>query len=727
MPITNLDTRTREVDRKLSNQHRQQLMDIPSVLGVGVGNRRVNGRYTGDCAIIVYVERKLPESELTEAEIVPDFVNCDGEHIPTDVKGIGTFVADSESGSPSRREAIEPIAGGLEIGSDGSSGTGTITGLFLTESEEPRLLTARHVVEDETGSADGIGNTVYQPASGDRFGEVIDSHPFYTEGTRRNQLDTAVIEPDDEDDVSGIYLGWREAVGTGRASVGDRVVAFSARSGIAAGEVTARAVQASIELSSGEIAPFIGLVEYDWGGGPGNSGAAVGNLDPHTRELTIVGQHIASSTSSSLMVPWVRIERRFGELFPADVEGEITLPDPEDDEDPEPPEDIPAEVYFEAEDESGNPLGDVLITATLDDDFDPDPAQVTFEVEDENGDPLEGVSIMANGQSTTTDSDGIAMLDLDQGEYLIEAERSGYEDTSTNISVSWGQTKTVPLELASEGVEQAEVTIIVEDEGGDPITTASVDVNGTSESVDSAGEAFFELDEGTYTAEASASGYTDESTSFSVNWGDERTETLTLEETDTVSWVDNFNRTSLGPNWTAENDNASIQYEALYAGENSQVHSQSGLDNYPVAGNEFEYIIRFESSGGTSDNFRVLFGMAGSNFADNAYRMEFNAQSGNMNMARADGGGSTGFGTFIGSGPTTVGEAVGVRVDWQTGGTFGISLHDADWDAQTIGAEREFQELTDDVGGYRSSGGVGAWTNFSTEFSLDSWRIGFSD
>ncbi len=53
-------------------RHRDFLMSLPNVASVGVGPKTRNGTPTGTTAIKVFVSCKLPLSELTEGDAVPE-------------------------------------------------------------------------------------------------------------------------------------------------------------------------------------------------------------------------------------------------------------------------------------------------------------------------------------------------------------------------------------------------------------------------------------------------------------------------------------------------------------------------------------------------------------------------------------------------------------------------------------------------------------------------------
>ena len=67
---------------ELKQRHREALLALPNVKGVGVGPKIVNGKPTNVMAIKVYVQRKVPKEQLTEGECVPKEI----EGIPIDVE-----------------------------------------------------------------------------------------------------------------------------------------------------------------------------------------------------------------------------------------------------------------------------------------------------------------------------------------------------------------------------------------------------------------------------------------------------------------------------------------------------------------------------------------------------------------------------------------------------------------------------------------------------------------
>ncbi len=69
--------------------HKGELLTKPNVVGVAVGFRQVEGQSTGTLALVVMVDRKIPQDLLTPEQLIP--ITIDG--IPIDVQEIGEISA----------------------------------------------------------------------------------------------------------------------------------------------------------------------------------------------------------------------------------------------------------------------------------------------------------------------------------------------------------------------------------------------------------------------------------------------------------------------------------------------------------------------------------------------------------------------------------------------------------------------------------------------------------
>lgn len=118
----------------------ERLRGLPNVRAVGVGLRERGGKLTGEMAFRVYVDAKVPRSELAPDEMIPETV----EGIPTDVIQI----------EPTRKlcwdKGTRPLVGGIELTASPFDtlgvGSGTL-GCIVTRSDgKLAVLSCEHVL-----------------------------------------------------------------------------------------------------------------------------------------------------------------------------------------------------------------------------------------------------------------------------------------------------------------------------------------------------------------------------------------------------------------------------------------------------------------------------------------------------------------------------------------------------------------------------------------------------
>jgi hypothetical protein len=84
--------RTQQLIQKaaeVKDKYLDWLMRMPHVIGVGIGFAKKGGERTADVALIVMVDRKLPESDLNPQTVIPH--QLDGVRV--DVQEMGVFAA----------------------------------------------------------------------------------------------------------------------------------------------------------------------------------------------------------------------------------------------------------------------------------------------------------------------------------------------------------------------------------------------------------------------------------------------------------------------------------------------------------------------------------------------------------------------------------------------------------------------------------------------------------
>jgi hypothetical protein len=165
-------------------------------------------------------------------------------------------------------------------------------------------------------------------------------------------------------------------------------------------------------------------------------------------------------------------------------------------------------------------------------------------VKDEAGNPVSGASggttAQLSGQASLKDnsnSDGVVLFsDVKPGSYTIKADKDGYQAATTTVSVTSASTAEVTLTLKVASTK-GDLKVTVKDKDGKPIAGASVSsttqpsgqqalsgATGSDGVVTLSGVA-----PGSYTMQASKSGYVSASTQGAVTVGSVSTVSITLQ------------------------------------------------------------------------------------------------------------------------------------------------------------------------------------------------------
>ena len=70
-------------------RHEKALMQLPNVVGVGVGFKEKDGQWTDQIAIVVNVRKKIPLADLSAEDVVP----LELDDVVTDVQETGEIKA----------------------------------------------------------------------------------------------------------------------------------------------------------------------------------------------------------------------------------------------------------------------------------------------------------------------------------------------------------------------------------------------------------------------------------------------------------------------------------------------------------------------------------------------------------------------------------------------------------------------------------------------------------
>ncbi len=292
-----------------------KLLGLPNVVGVGKGDKHVNGERTGTPAVTVLVRRKMPKTEMQACDVVPTSI----DDADTDVIEVGDVVALGVA-DVVRTKKYRPAMPGISAGHYRIS-AGTYGALvYDKKTGEPLLLSNNHVFANSSNGRDGrakVGDPIYQPGphdggtKEDTIAHLYNFAPvsmetvtpgcqvasaveaalnkvvkwfrksyevrFYKRTSGVNLVDAATAKPVNKNWVTGDIVGIGVPKRMAEAAVGDKVRKSGRTSGLNSG--TVKVVQATIKVGMGDAgeATFSDQVVTTHIAQPGDSGSLVVN------------------------------------------------------------------------------------------------------------------------------------------------------------------------------------------------------------------------------------------------------------------------------------------------------------------------------------------------------------------------------------------------------------------------------------------------------------------
>jgi hypothetical protein len=177
------------------------LLDKPNVIACGVGFKESGGVITDEPAVVVGVERKVPQAQLSAQDMVPKVLSQD---VKSDVVEVGKIRA-----FQGHTDRWRPAPGGVSIGHYAIT-AGTL-GCLATKNGQIYILSNNHVLANSNNAE--IGDAVLQPGN-------------YDGGTMADQIGTlAEFVPIDFGDLPvdcGIATGVEELLNAVAKALGSR-------------------------------------------------------------------------------------------------------------------------------------------------------------------------------------------------------------------------------------------------------------------------------------------------------------------------------------------------------------------------------------------------------------------------------------------------------------------------------------------------------------------------
>jgi len=241
--------------RKILNKYRNKILPLNHVIGIGYGKKIKNNRATEEDAIVIMVDKKLPEEQLEKRDLVPQTL----ENIITDVQETGTL----KLLKVPRNKKYRPAPAGVSIGHYKIS-AGTLGAIVKdNKTGEPLILSNNHVLANITDGHDGrakTGDPILQPGSHDkgssddvighleRFIPLKPSKGIFNSPT--NIVDCAVAKPTNKDIVENNILGIGKVNGVKEAEINMNILKSGRTTGVTEG--TVRAIDSTVNVDIGE-------------------------------------------------------------------------------------------------------------------------------------------------------------------------------------------------------------------------------------------------------------------------------------------------------------------------------------------------------------------------------------------------------------------------------------------------------------------------------------------
>ncbi len=311
--------------------HTAVLMDLPNVIGVGIGRQIVGNVQTDELCLSVLVADKIAIEGLPPGALVPSQLG----NVPTDVVQVGVIRADQ---APT--DKFRPAPGGVSIGHYQIS-AGTLGCIVRDRTTGDRLiLSNNHVLANSNDAT--AGDPIIQPGGADGgtvaedliarlerfctidfgttpgsdcgfasayagFGNAIASllgskhrlSVLQATPQAANLVDAAVARPINDADVLDEILNIGEVSGTKDGTLGMQIRKSGRTTGFTTGVINTIEATVNVNYGLGKVATF----ENQFIAGPISEGGDSGSLIVAADSQEAVGLLFAGSTQSTIFSP----------------------------------------------------------------------------------------------------------------------------------------------------------------------------------------------------------------------------------------------------------------------------------------------------------------------------------------------------------------------------------------------------------------------------------------
>jgi len=289
-----------------------------NVVGVGIGEKTVQGQPTGVRALKFLVRIKYPESQLSTQSTLPKMI--DG--LPTDVEQVGLFrrfktstrnrpaAAELQTASllapPNPRTKMRPARPGSSIGFEDPNHGFTMAGTFgavVRDSNGTYILSNNHVLADEDQLQPGAA--IFQPglldggnAATDQIAEL--TRAIHLQAAGLNKVDCAIARAMRSSLVSRSILFIGRPRGTAAAQIDMIVHKFGRTTGYTVGRVTSIDTDVRVQYEVGDLTFENQIIIVGLGSQPFSDAGDSGSLILTRGSDRAIGLLFAGSTSHTI-------------------------------------------------------------------------------------------------------------------------------------------------------------------------------------------------------------------------------------------------------------------------------------------------------------------------------------------------------------------------------------------------------------------------------------------
>ncbi len=310
---------TRQILRAAVVRRRRQYQPAPGVnlVGIGIGEKVVANRRTGELCVKVLVARKYPRGKIARSDRIPSTIGG----IPTDIEGVGYAKKFQIPNQQRHRPVTGGVSGSLGPEAVKARYAGTLGVIVADQATPPAryVLSNNHVLADENRAS--AGASVVQPATldggapGDRVASLARFEPLVFNNTP-NLMDAAIAQFDTTMTGAPTILGLGDPTGADDPTLNLLVRKSGRTTGVTEGIVRTLHFDAfNIRYEQGVVRMDDVMVIEGVQGAfsrPGDSGSAI--VDAGGR---VVGLLFAGSDTVTFAIPIPRILRQFGVSLPA--------------------------------------------------------------------------------------------------------------------------------------------------------------------------------------------------------------------------------------------------------------------------------------------------------------------------------------------------------------------------------------------------------------------------